>query len=142
MAANDSLIGLVEVPKFQAQVMLETGYMYLEMGNFQAAEEVFAGCASLLPRSEIPHISLGHLYINQERWPEAIKSYQKAVELNPQSAEAHVFLGEAHLLQGNFSVALPLLEKVKQLDKNDPPTAAELARSLQEAYQQGSFARS
>lgn len=141
MAANDSLIGLVEVPKLQAQVMLETGYMYMEMGNFQAAEEVFAGCASLLPRSEVPQLGLGHLYISQERWTEANKAYQKAMELNPQSAEAHVFLGEAYLLQGNFSAALPLLDKARQLDKSDPPAAAELARSLREAYEQGTFSR-
>lgn len=140
MAANDNLIGLVEVPKFQAQVMLETGYMYMEMGNFQAAEEVFAGCAALLPRSEVPQLGLGHLYVSQERWTDANKAYQKALELNPNSAEAHVFLAEAYLLQKNFTTALSLLEKAQELDKQDPPVAGELARSLQEAYKQGTFA--
>lgn len=141
-AQNESLIGLVEVPKEQAQVMLETGYMYMEMGDFKAAEEVFLGCAALLPRSEVPQLGLGHLFVSQERWNDAESAYNKALELRPESAEVHAFLGEAYLLQGKGDQAVPFLEKAKQLDQNDPPAASELAQSLLEAHSQGVFSRS
>ena len=40
---EESLIGLVEVPKKQAQVMLDAAYFYMELGKFKEAEEVFFG---------------------------------------------------------------------------------------------------
>ncbi len=136
-AKEASLIGLVEVPKKQAQVMLDAAYFYMELGKFKEAEEVFLGCAALLPRSEVPLIGLGNLYVSQERFDEAISTYQKALKINPNSAEVHAFLGEVFLLKGQADRALPLLEKAQQLDKNEPPTAGALARSLIQAYNDG-----
>lgn len=138
-ANNDSLIGLVEVPKEQAQVMLEAGYLYLEMGNFKAAEEIFSGCSALLPRSEVPQLGLGQLFVSQDRLNDAVTAYKKALEIRPQSADVHAFLGEVYLFQGKADDALPLLEKAQKLDQNDPPTAGELARSLLEAHNLGVF---
>ena len=136
MANNDSLIGLVEVPKEQAQVMLEAGRFYHEMGNYQAAEDIYKGCSYLLQRSDVPLIFLGQLYVSQDRFDEAIESYKKAIEIQPESAGAHVFLGEAYLLQGGTDQAIPLLEKAEQLD---PEVAGEHARSLLEAQKLGVF---
>ncbi len=138
-AKDEGLIGIVEVPKNQAQVILETGYLYMEMGEFQKSEDVFNGCASLLPRSEVPHLALGQLFLSQERYPQAVQSYQKAIELRPDSAEAHAFLGEAYMVQGQAAQAIPVLEKAQELDQSDPPSAAEMARSLLDAHEQGVF---
>jgi tetratricopeptide (TPR) repeat protein len=133
------LIGLVEVPKKQAQVILEAGYFYMEKGEFQLAEEVFKGCASLLPRSEVPHLGLGHLYQSQGKMPQSLASLQQAHKLRPNSAEVNAFLGEAHLLMKQFDKAMPFLNKAQELDQSDPPAAADLARNLLDAYKEGVF---
>ncbi len=132
-----SLLGIVEIPRRQAQVMLDAAYFYMEMGKFKEAEEVFEGCAALLPRSEVPLMGLGHLYVSQEKFDKAIETYQKALKVKPDSAEVHAFLGEAYLLKGEAEKALPILQKAQELDKNDPPTAGALAKSLLQAYQEG-----
>ena len=75
--------------------------------------------------------------MSQERFDDAIATYQKALKINPNSAEVHAFLGEVFLLKGRAEQALPLLEKAQKLDKNEPPTAGALARSLLQAYNDG-----
>jgi tetratricopeptide (TPR) repeat protein len=84
-------------------------------------------------------LGLGQLYVSQKRYDKAITSYQKALELKPDSAEAYAFLGEVYLLQGKANEALLMLEKAQQFDKNDPPSAAEMAKSLLEAHREGCF---
>lgn len=138
-AKDEGLIGLVEVPRNQAQLLLESGYFYMEKGQFQEAQKVFEGCVSLLPRSEVPHLGLGHLFQSQGRKAEAVASFQEAIKMRPDSAEAHAFLGEAYLLQGKPAQALPMLDKAEELDKANPPAAAELARSLRQAHKEGAF---
>lgn len=140
MSTKDiGLIGLVEVPKKQVQLLLESGYFYMEKGLFKEAETVFQGCMSLLPKSEVPRIGMGHLYMTQDRLDQAIASYQSAIKVKPSSAEAHAFLGEAYLFKGKPNLALPALQKAEQLDTNDPPVTADLARSLLQAHKEGIF---
>ena len=136
---EEGLIGLVEVPKKQAQIILESGYLYLEMGNYKEAEEVFAGCASLLPRSDVPQLGLGQLYLSQEQYDKAAKAYQKAIELNPTSPNAYVFLGEVYLFQKKTDQAVQMLEKAQEIEKDEPSSATDMARSLLEAQRLGTF---
>lgn len=138
MSADESLIGLVEVSKQEAQILLEAGYLYMEMGDFQAAQEIFEGCVSLLPRSDAPSVGLGNLLVTQGKHQEAIKAYQNAIKISPESATAHAFLGEVLMLQGQTQQGQQSLQKAIELSPEGAPPA-ELAQSLLKAAQEGVF---
>lgn len=138
MSTDESLIGLVEVSKHEAQVLMEAGYLYVELGNFQAAQEIFEGCVALLPRSDAPSIGLGNLFVTQGKYKEAVNSYQHAIQVRSDSATAYAFLGEVYLLSGDSQQAQNALQKALELAPDGPP--AELARSLLQAEKDGAFA--
>lgn len=139
MSKQENLLGLIEISKIEAQLMLESGYLYMEMGDFKKSEETFVGCVSLLPRSATPFIGLGNLYFTQSRTDEAIKAYGDALKIKPDFADAHAFLGEAHLFNGDSSQALNHLQKARELDKEEGP-AHQLATDLVDLHKNGAFA--
>lgn len=134
---NESLVGIVEVSRQEAQLLLEAGYLSMEMGNFRQANEIFEGVCSLLPKSDVPRIALGQMYMTQNRTDEAIKAYKEALKLHPDSAAAHAFLGEAYLFKNQPNLALPALQKAQELEPEGPP--GKLAQSLRQAHDQGAF---
>ena len=133
---GDVLVGLTEVSKKEAQVVLEAGYLYLEMGKPEQAEEVFQGAIALLPRSDVPRMALGQVYFSQGRSEEAVAQYEEAVKLKPDSAAARAFLGEALLFSGNSDAALNALDKAIELDEEEG-SAALMAKHLKEVHEQG-----
>lgn len=138
MTTQESLIGLVEVSKSEAKLLLESAYFLIELGKFKEAQEVFEGACSLLPRHDVPRIGLGNLFVMQGRYDQAIQSYQDAIKANDNSASAHAFLGEVLLLKKQFDKAIPSLDKAKSLDPDG--SAGKLAASLLQAHKDGAFA--
>lgn len=138
---DESLVGIVEVSRREAQLLLEAGYIYMELGKFQEADDVFQGVCSLLPKNDVPRIALGHLFMSQSRIDEAIQSYKNAIKLRPESATAHAFLGEAYLFKGKTELALPTLQKAQELDTSpeEEGSARRLALSLLQAHKEGAF---
>lgn len=134
---EESLIGIVEVSKQEARLLVESGYLHIELGKFKEAQEIFEGCAALLPRSDVPRIGLGNLFFSQGRHDDAINAYQDAIKVRPDSAAAHAFLGEAYLFKKQFAKAQDTLKRAQELEPEGPP--AELARNLLKAYEQGAF---
>jgi predicted Zn-dependent protease len=68
MSKEEMITGLIEVPQKQASMLLEAGYLLMELGKNKEAEETFQGVAALLPHSEVPHMALGHLYFSQGKF--------------------------------------------------------------------------
>ena len=94
MSEQEIVQGIIDIPQKQLTLLLESGYLYMELGKMKEAEEVFNGVAALIPHSEVPHFALGHIYFAQGHFNPALKANQKAVELNPSSAAAHAAVGE------------------------------------------------
>ena len=134
---DESLVGIVEVSRQEAQLLLEAGFIYMEMGKFQEAKDVFYGASSLLPRSDVPLIALGQMHMSQSLLDDAIKFYKAALKIRPDSATAHAFLGEAYLFKKKPELALPELKKAQDLDPEGPPS--QLANSLLQAHNEGVF---
>ena len=62
MAETSEISGsLVPLARREAMILLEAGYLWLDMGQFDKAREIFAGAALLMPRSEVPQLALGSL---------------------------------------------------------------------------------
>lgn len=135
--SDTSISGLIEVPQREVVLMLEAGYLYMELAKHKEAEDLFTGVAALVPHSEVPHMALGHLYFSQGRFNPALKAHQKGVELNPGSATAHASVGEVLLFLKKPQQALESLDKAIELDPQG--SAGEFARSLKEAYELGVF---
>jgi predicted Zn-dependent protease len=67
-AADATLDGIVPVLQRDVSLMLEAGYLLMELKRHKEAEEVFAGVACLLPKSEVPHMAMGNLLFAQGRF--------------------------------------------------------------------------
>lgn len=123
--------GLIEVPQPEIALLLESGYLYMEMRKYREAEDVFTGVAALIPHSEIPLICLGNLFFSQGRFDRALKYQRDALSKNASSALAQAHLGEALLFLGKRKEAKAALDKAMDMDPDGP--AAEFARSLLDA---------
>lgn len=139
MQAVEILKGLIEVPQPEAALLLEAGYLYMEMGSPKDAEEVFVGVAALLPHSDVPLVALGNLEFAQGRFQRALKHHQDALKLRPQSALAHAHVGEALLWLKKPDDAKRSLEKAIALEPEGD--AAKFARALLDAHAAGDIGR-
>ncbi len=135
MAEPVMVEGLIEVPQEEVALLLESGYLYLEMQKFKEAEEVFAGVAALVPHSEVPVICLGNLFFSQGRYDRALKYHRDALSRNPESALAQAHIGEALLFMKKRDEAKKALERATEMEPESD--AAAFASSLLDAVAAG-----
>src|SRR5687768_13883171 len=95
--ASDIAGSLVPVAKQDAMLLLESGYLWIDLGQPDRAREVFVGAAALMPRSEVPQIALGTLEFAQGRYDKALKIYRAAQRLAPRVSLPRAHVGEALL---------------------------------------------
>lgn len=120
--------GLIEVQQTEIALLLEAGYLYMEMQKWKEAEEVFSGVAALVPHSDVPLICLGNLAFGQGQYQRALKFHKEAAQKVPESALAHAHQGEALLFMGKRDEAKKMLDRAIELEPGG--AAAEFARSL------------
>ena len=72
-AKSDIAGSLVPMSKQQAMLMLEAGYLWMDLGKFDHARELLAGASLLMPKSEVPQIALGSLEFNQGHFDKALQ---------------------------------------------------------------------
>jgi tetratricopeptide (TPR) repeat protein len=128
---------LVPLAKREAMILLEAGYLWLEMGQYEKAKEVFAGAAVLMPKSEVPQLALGALEFAQGRHDKALQAYRAAQRLAPGSGLPRAHAGEALLFMGKVPEALKELKAAVDLDPEGD--GARLAKALLEAKEAGAL---
>lgn len=138
-ATVEMLKGLIDVPQPEASLLLEAGYLYLEMGKAKEAADVFAGVAALLPKSDVPLVALGNLEFAQGHFQRALKHHQEALKLKPKSALAQAHVGEALLWLKKTADGVKALKKAIEMEPDGMP--ASFARALLEAHEAGTLAR-
>ncbi len=129
--------GIIDVPQKDVVLLVEAGYLFMELGKNKEAEEVFSGVCALVPASEVPHMALGHLYFSMGRFNPALKAHQKAVNLNPESPAANASVGETLLFLRKHDEAMGWLDKAIKLDPDG--SAGQFAKALKEAHCIGIF---
>ena len=127
--------GIIPVPQTEIALLLECGYLYMEMQKFKEAEEVFQGVAALVPHSEVPLICLGNLHFSQGRFERALKFHKDALQRRPDSALAQAHVGEALLFSKKRAEAKTALEKAIAMEPEGD--AAAFAKSLLDAAAAG-----
>ena len=135
MSETNILNGIIDVPKSEAALLLESGYLLMEMNRFKEAEDVFTGVAALLPSSDVPLTCLGNLYFAQGKYQRALKAHQDALKIQPESANAKAHIGESLLFLGKQEEGLAMLQEIANSDQ-DPP-ATQFAQALIEAHNTG-----
>ena len=135
--ASDRIQGLVEVTREEATLMLEAGYVYMDMGKFKEAREVFTGAAALFPKSEVPHLALGTLEFSQGRHDKALQAYRAAQRVAPKAGVPRAHCGEALLFLGKVAEADRELKAAIDLDPDGD--GGRLARALLEAKEEGAL---
>ncbi len=133
--ASETILGLVELPQPEAVLLLEAGYLSMEMGKAKDAEDIFAGVCALLPHSDVPWVALGNLEFSQGRYARALKHHQEALKVRPDSALAHAHIGEALLWLKKTDEALAALRKAIALEPSGMP--AQFAQALLDAHAEG-----
>ena len=128
---------LVPVTKQQAQLLLEAGYVWMDMGQFDKAREVFQGAAALMPKSEVPQLALGTLEFAQGRHDKALQAYRAAQRLSPKSGLPRAHAAEALLFMGKEEEAVKELKAAMDLEPDGD--GAKLARALLEAKEAGAL---
>jgi tetratricopeptide (TPR) repeat protein len=131
------IAGLVPVSKQEAVLLLEAGWVLMDMGRFDEAREVFNGAAALLPKSEVPHLSLGTLEFAQGKHDKALQEYRKAQQLAPKSGLPRAHAGEALLFLQKPAEAVKELKAAIDLDPDGD--GARLAKALLEAKEAGAL---
>jgi tetratricopeptide (TPR) repeat protein len=126
---------LVPLERQQAMVLLETGYLWLDMGHFDKAREVFSGAAALMPKSEVPQLGLGAVEFAQGRHDKALQAYRAAQRLAPQASLPRAHAGEALLFMGKVPEALKELKAAVDLEPDSD--GAKLAQALMQAKEAG-----
>lgn len=131
--------GLVDVPQSEVALLLEAGYLLMELGKWKEAQDVFAGVAALLPHSDVPLMALGNLHFSQGKFQQALKCHKDALALVPGSALARAHVGEALLFLKRYDEGKAELDQV--LAQDGDGMAAQFARALLEAHEAGCFDR-
>ena len=116
-------------------VLMEGGYIYLRMGRFEEAHEVFEGVSVLTPESEVPLVAIGSVQFAQLKYDQAIRTYKRALALKPDSPLARAYLGESLFFKGKKEEATAELEKASYLDSHGK--SGDFARALLDAIKKG-----
>jgi Flp pilus assembly protein TadD len=129
---------LVPLTRHQARVMLEAGYLWMDLGRFDEARELLTGAALLMPRSEVPQLALGALEFNQRRYHPALQAFRRAQALAPRSALPRAHCGEALLFLGKSVEARKELQAAQDLEPDSD--GARFAVALLQAEAAGAIA--
>ncbi len=125
---SDVAGSLVPITKQQAMVLLESVYLWMDLGKFDHARELVMGAAALMPKTKQPLFALGTLEFNQGKYDKALQAFRGAQRLDPKSALARAHCGEALFFMGKTLEALKELQAARDLE--DDGGAAEFAYRL------------
>ena len=128
---------LVPLTRQQAQLMLEAGYLWMDLGKFDNARDVLNGAALLMPKSEVPQLALGTLEFVQGHKDKALQAYRAAQRLAPKSSLPRAHCGEMLLLSGKVNEAMKELNAAVDLEPEGD--GAKLAQALIEAKEAGAL---
>ncbi|MDX2013790.1 MAG: tetratricopeptide repeat protein [Myxococcaceae bacterium] len=125
---SDIAGSILPMSKQQAMIMLESVYLWMDLGKFDHARELVNGAAALMPKTKQVQFALGTLEFNQQKYDKALQAFRTAQRLDPKSALARAHCAEALLFMGKTGEALKELQAA--LDLEDDGGVPEFAYRL------------
>jgi len=96
------------------------GYLYIQMGRYDAAANEFRHAARAAPENPDAHINLGAILYYQDRREEAKKAFEDALVLEPNAA-AYSNLGVLYFEEARYGDAAEMFESAVELADEDFP---------------------
>lgn len=107
---------LLPVSKHQAMLMLESVYLWMDLGQYEHARELAQGAAALMPKTKQVQFALGTIEFNQQKYDKALQAFRAAQRLDSKSALARAHCGEALIMMGKTSEAVKELQAARDLE--------------------------
>jgi len=113
---SDIAGSLVPLSKQQAMLMIESAYLLMELGKWDEARETALGCALMMPKSDVPQLTLGTIEFNQARYDKALQAFRAAQRLSPKASLPRAHCGEALQAMGKLPEAMKELIAAAELE--------------------------
>ncbi|MCA9804914.1 MAG: tetratricopeptide repeat protein [Cyanobacteria bacterium HKST-UBA02] len=107
------------VPLVAEQTNIQ-GFNLMFAGRSAQAKKVFLSLIEEYPDFEWPYGNLGSLLIREGAFEQAIEILESALELNPGYISAWLHLARARALQGDLDASHACLDRVLNIDPDDP----------------------
>jgi tetratricopeptide (TPR) repeat protein len=95
------------------------GVSYMQLKNFDKAEDLLAAAAETVPPNEQVFTAYGKTLMQQHAYKEAAEQFTEAAKLNPKSAELRWWRGKAFEAAGQQSAASDSFSDASTLDSNN-----------------------
>ncbi|PYV20943.1 MAG: hypothetical protein DMG24_21130 [Acidobacteria bacterium] len=105
------------------------GNIYWKNREFDQAEAEFRKELQIAPENYLATWKLGNIYVAKRQYDQAFLYLRKAIRQKPGLGQAYRDLGKALIQTGDFKGAIVQLEKVNQLDPDEPVTHYLLAQA-------------
>lgn len=125
---SDIAGSILPVSKQQAMLMLESVYLWMDLGKFDHARELANGAAALMPKTKQVQFALGTIEFNQQKYDKALQAFRAAQRLDGKSGLARAHCAEALIFMGKSAEALKELQSARELE--DDGGVAEFAFRL------------
>lgn len=102
---------LLERIEPDADLFLNIGKCYEEMGNFVVARDFFQRAVDFDCFCAEPHYHIGRCYGKQKDWQKAVSAFQKAIKLERKNEEFLSAIAEAYANTGNMKKALEFYQE-------------------------------
>jgi tetratricopeptide (TPR) repeat protein len=113
---SDIAGSILPVSKQQAMLMLESIYLWMDLGKFDHARDIANGAAALMPRTKQVQLALGTIEFNQQKYDKALQAFRAAQRLDAKSGLARAHCGEALIFMGKTQEALKELQAARELE--------------------------
>ncbi len=127
-------LGNPAAPKSPADVLVQSGYVMLEKGNYQGAEETFRRARQLEPANFRAIMGVVEALLRQDKPGAALDLLRVEVENAPNRSDLQLALGNTAVRAGNYDLAIEVYQKILDaMDKNSR-SAGDVYLRIGEAY--------
>ncbi|MBQ7287361.1 MAG: tetratricopeptide repeat protein [Candidatus Gastranaerophilales bacterium] len=116
--------GLINRGKIYVEVYYNLAYNYVQIGEYDNAQEMFKKCIILEPNNPYAHKDLGVLYLKMNCYDWAVDEMLEAINLESGVGEFHYSLGVAYLMLSKIPEAKEALLKSLEIQPDEPDALA------------------
>ena len=99
----------------KANLYFNLGVLYMQLNNFQDAEDNFMSAYDLNPEDIEALVGIAQTFENAEKWRRASKFYRELIVLEPENADHYKGMARVLIKQGDMDGATKYFDKAKKL---------------------------
>ena len=99
----------------KANLYFNLGVLYMQLDNFQEAEDNFMSAYDLNPEDTEALVGIAQTFENAEKWRRASKFYRELIVLQPENPDHYKGMARVLIKQGDMDGATKYFEKAKKL---------------------------